>query len=181
MRIISGKFRGKRLHPPKNLPVRPSTDFAREGLFNILNNLVDFEELQVLDLFAGTGCISYEFISRGSSEVIAVESNRQCIRFIEKMAAELKAPGLSAICMDAFHYLERTSESFDLIFADPPYNMDGIEQIPDLVFKRNLLKEDGLFILEHSKRHDFSTHPQFSQKRIYGNVNFSFFKPSPLH
>jgi len=177
VRIISGKHRGKQLHPPKNLPVRPTTDFAREGLFNILNNLVDFEDLRVLDLFAGTGSISCEFISRGSGEVIAIDNNYQCSRFIEKMATELKTDNLVAICMDAFQYLERSNESFDLVFADPPYNMEGIEQIPELVFKKNLLRENGLFILEHSKHHDFSAHPRFSQKRVYGNVNFSFFQP----
>ena len=179
MRIISGKHRGKQLHPPHNLPVRPTTDFARVGLFNILNNLVDFEELRVLDLFAGTGSISFEFISRGSKEVIALDNSHQCTQFIEKMATELRTASLVALCMDAFQYLERTSDSFDLVFADPPYNMEGIDQIPDLVFKNNLLKENGLFILEHSKRHEFSAHPRFSQRRNYGNVHFSFFRLQP--
>jgi len=176
MRIISGKYRGRQIHTPTNLPVRPTTDFAKESLFNILNNLVDFEEISVLDLFAGTGNLSYEFFSRGAITVTAVETDPKCVAFINKTIQLLNADNFETIRTDVFHYLKRPFESFDIIFADPPYEMENIKEIPDLIFQTQILKEEGWFILEHSKRNDFSKHPFFDQHRKYGNVNFSFFR-----
>jgi 16S rRNA (guanine(966)-N(2))-methyltransferase RsmD len=183
VRIISGKYKGRQIHTPNNLPVRPTTDFAKEGLFNILNNLVDFEEISVLDLFAGTGNISYEFFSRGAVNITAVEIDPKCKAFIDKTIQLLNAESFTAIRADVFYYLKRPYESFDIIFADPPYQMEKIDEIPDLIFQSQILKNEGWFILEHSKRHDFSNHPFFDQHRKYGNVNFSFFRlpePKPL-
>lgn len=176
MRIISGNFRGKQIHTPRDLPVRPTTDFAKEGLFNVLNNLVDFTELEVLDLFAGTGNISYEFISRGCKEIVAVEINPKCHSFIRKTAEELKPEFMTAIRTDVFYYLKHPEGSFDLVFADPPYDMEGIDTLPGLIIKNPLLRLEGWFILEHSKSFDFSDQPGFSQERKYGNVHFSFFR-----
>lgn len=175
MRIISGRYRGRQIHTPNNLPVRPTTDFAKESLFNILNNLVDFEEISVLDLFAGTGNLSYEFFSRGAVAVTAVETEPRCVAFINKTAQLLNAGNLTVIKADVFPYLKHPYESFDIVFADPPYQMEKIDEIPDLIFQSQILKEEGWFILEHSKRHDFSNHQFFDQHRKYGNVNFSFF------
>jgi 16S rRNA (guanine966-N2)-methyltransferase len=171
MRIIIGKYRGRQINTPNNLPVRPTTDFAKEGLFNILNNLIDFEEITVLDLFAGTGNISYEFFSRGAVKVTAVETDPNCVAFINRTIQLLNAENLTAIRTDVFHYLKRPFESFDIIFADPPYQMENIDEIPDLIFQSEILKEEGWFILEHSKRHDFSKHEFFDQHR-----KFSFFR-----
>lgn len=176
MRIISGKYRGRQIHTPHNLPVRPTTDFAKESLFNILNNLVDFEELKVLDLFAGTGNLSYEFFSRGAVNVTAVEIDPKCVAFINKTIQLLNAECLYAISADVFQYLKHAFGKYDIIFADPPYQMEKIDEIPDLIFQSQILKNEGWFILEHSKRHDFSKHPFFDQHRKYGNVNFSFFR-----
>jgi len=176
VRIISGKYRGRQIHTPHNLPVRPTTDFAKESLFNILNNLVDFEELKVLDLFAGTGNISYEFFSRGAVNVTAVEIDPKCVAFINKTIHLLNAECLYAISADVFQYLKHAFGKYDIIFADPPYQMEKIDEIPDLIFQSQILKNEGWFILEHSKRHDFSKHPFFDQHRKYGNVNFSFFR-----
>jgi 16S rRNA (guanine966-N2)-methyltransferase len=176
MRIISGKYRSRQIHPPTNLPVRPTTDFAKESLFNILNNLIDFEDLRVLDLFAGTGNISYEFFSRGAKEVTAVEMDRKCVSFIEKTSQMLNAECLNAIQMDVFQYFKHAFGKYDVIFADPPYIMEQIEELPDLVFRTDLLADEGIFILEHSKRYHFADHPFFDQHRKYGNVNFSFFR-----
>lgn len=176
MRIITGKFRGKQLHPPVNLPVRPTTDFAKESLFNILNNLVDFEGLHVLDLFAGTGSISFEFFSRGGEIVTAIDIDTRCIAFINKMASAMNGENLEAVREDVFQFLKHPFGEYDIVYADPPYDMDGIDLLPDLVLNGTILKADGYFILEHSKGHDFSHHPEFNQHRKYGNVNFSFFK-----
>jgi 16S rRNA (guanine(966)-N(2))-methyltransferase RsmD len=176
MRIITGKFRGRKIHPPHDLPVRPTTDFAKESLFDILNNLVDFTELEVLDLFAGTGNISYEFISRGCKEIVAVEINTKCHSFIRKTAEELIPDFMTAIRTDVFTYLKHPEGAFDLVFADPPYDMEGIDTLPGLIINTNLLREEGWFILEHSHRFDFSKYQGFNQQRKYGNVNFSFFR-----
>jgi 16S rRNA (guanine(966)-N(2))-methyltransferase RsmD len=175
MRIITGKFRGRQIHPPANLPVRPTTDFAKESLFNILNNLVDLESLSVLDLFAGTGSISYEFFSRGSELVTAIDIDPHCVAFINKTALSMKADNLEAVREDVFQFLKHPFGEYDLVYADPPYDMDGIDSLPDLVLDSNILKREGFFILEHSRDHDFSQHPDFDQHRKYGNVNFSFF------
>ena len=175
MRIVSGIYRGRRLLPPVNLPVRPTTDFAKEGLFNVLNNLVDYESLKVLDLFAGTGSIAFEFLSRGAIEVTAVDSNHRCIDFIKKTAGEFGAANMTAVKSNSFVYLKHMVKTFDLVFADPPYDLEGIESIPDLVFNSGLLPGEGMLILEHSAAYRFEKHPCFDQHRNYGSVNFSIF------
>lgn len=175
MRIISGHNRGRKITPPKNLPVRPTTDFAKEGLFNILANRINFEDLKVLDLFAGTGNISFEFASRGSLSIIAVDINKHCVEFIRKTAEDLKFQNLRSTKSNVFHYLNNTVESFDLIFADPPYDLDDSANIPDLIFENNLLKDDGILVVEHSRNLSFVEHSNFIEHRKYGNVNFSFF------
>lgn len=177
MRIISGKYKGKRLVAPKKLPVRPTTDMAKEGLFNILNNRFYFDELKVLDLFAGTGNISFEFASRGVQDITAVDSFPGCVHYISKISTELDFP-ITTIKSDVFKYLERTTEQFDLIFADPPYNFDQTQflKIPDLVFTRDLLREEGLLVVEHSDQTNLSEHPHFTEQRKYGGSIFSFFE-----
>ena len=175
MRIIGGKFRGKQIHTPGNLPVRPTTDFAKEGLFNVLNNLIDFEDLEVLDLFAGTGSISYEFISRGCKEIVGVDIEHKCTKFIYQTAEALNPGCMSVIRADVFAFLKKPQGQFDLIFADPPYELEKIDELPGLVFEKKLLRTDGYFVLEHSRNYDFSSAPGFYQHRKYGNVNFSLF------
>ncbi len=175
MRIISGKYRRRRFDVPKNIKARPTTDFARENLFNVLNNMIDFESLKALDLFAGTGAISFELLSRGVESVVSVEKHPTQFFFIKKVAEELKDDNIIAIRGDVFKYIQSTGETFDFIFADPPYDLPNLEEIPDLVFKKGLLKPGGLFILEHSRKNDFSDRPEFDELRTYGSVNFSFF------
>lgn len=177
MRIISGKYKGKRLVAPKKLPVRPTTDMAKEALFNILNNRFYFDELKVLDLFSGTGNISFEFASRGTEKITAVDGHQGCVRYISKTAQELDFT-IKPVKSDSFKFLKNTSEKFDLVFADPPYEFD-IEQflnIANLVFENGLLLEDGLLIIEHSEQTNLSQHPQFSEQRKYGGSIFSFFE-----
>jgi 16S rRNA (guanine966-N2)-methyltransferase len=176
MRIVSGIYRGRRLQPPVNLPVRPTTDFAKEGLFNVLNNMVDFESLKVLDLFAGTGSIAFEFLSRGVVDVTAIDSNHRCIDFIKKTAETFGANNIKAVKSNSFVFIKHMISTYDLIFADPPYDLDGIEAIPDLIFSSDLLASDGLLILEHSNSYSFAKHAQFDSHRQYGSVNFSFFR-----
>ncbi len=175
MRIVSGAYKGKRLYPGKSFRARPTTDFAKENLFNVLNNYFEFEELEVLDLFSGTGSISYEFASRGCRAVDSVESNARYHNFIQKTTSELNFKQLSAIRADAFRFLKHTTRDYDLIFADPPFDMKELDQLPHLVFSRNLLKKGGWFILEHGRDNDFSAHLQFRELRKYGNVHFSIF------
>ena len=175
MRIISGSFKGRRLQAPAHLPVRPTTDFAKESLFNILNNRVDFQEISVLDLFAGIGGVSYEFASRGAKLVLAVENNPKCADFIAQTADRLHIENLRVMRADVFAYIAKTRQMFDLIFADPPYDLPTINLLPSLVFKHKLLNPNGFFILEHSEKYDFSALPQFFELRKYGRVHFSFF------
>lgn len=175
MRIISGKFKGRRIQAPTNITARPTTDFAKEGLFNLLNNSIDFEDIDMLDLFAGTGSISVEFVSRGADSVTSVEMNDRHCNFIRKVCAELKIDNLNLLKTDVFRYIQNCSMKFDLIFADPPYELEKLPALPDLIFTHQLLKPGGMFVLEHSSKHDFSAHPFFVQHRHYGNVNFSFF------
>jgi 16S rRNA (guanine(966)-N(2))-methyltransferase RsmD len=174
MRIVSGNLRGRRIQPPVNLPVRPTTDFAKEGLFNVLNNLVDFGSLKVLDLFTGTGSIAFEFISRGAIEVTAVDSNHRCIDFIKKTAEVFGTTNLKPVKSNSFTFIKHAIGRYDLIFADPPYELPEIETIPDLIFEAGILDVDGILILEHSSKYSFDTHANFSQRRQYGSVNFSF-------
>ena len=175
MRIISGSLGGRRLHPPSDLPLRPTTDFAKEALFNVLNNLVTYESLRVLDLFAGTGSISLEFVSRGAKAVTAVDNNPRCIGFMHKVSIDLKIPNLYPRKTDVFTFLKQVTVPFDLVFADPPYNLHNLVALPGIIFAGTILKTGGMFILEHPKRYDFTAQPHFSQHRKYGNVNFSFF------
>ena len=177
MRIISGKYKGKRLIAPKKLPVRPTTDMAKEALFNIINNLYYFNEISVLDLFAGTGNISFEFASRGTENIICVDKHYACASFIEKTAKELEFP-IHAIKSDVFSYLEKVQHKHDIIFADPPYNFDTSEflKIADLVFKNDLLSENGTLIIEHSKHTTIDNHQKFSYSKRYGGSVFSFFE-----
>ncbi|WP_295939926.1 RsmD family RNA methyltransferase [uncultured Alistipes sp.] len=176
MRIISGKYKGRAINPPRNLRARPTTDFAKENLFNVLSNLIDFEECDVLDLFAGTGSISYEFASRGARSVTAVEINSVHHNFIRQTAAQLGVENLYAVKANAFLYLKSCVKQFDVIFADAPYDLENSEQVVKMVLEGNLLREEGILIFEHSKNMDFSSHPEFWQLRSYGSVQFSFFK-----
>lgn len=178
MRIIGGTYRGKQIIAPKNLPVRPTTDFAKEGLFNILNNKVDFDGLTVLDLFCGTGNISLEFASRGAQKIYAIDKHSPCLLFLKDTAKALKLNSIVTDRADAFKYLEKSHSTFDVIFADPPYELENIPAIPDLVFAHNLLNENGWLIIEHSQKTDLSTKQNYIETRKYGNVNFSFFAQS---
>ena len=177
MRIISGKFKARRIQAPKKLPVRPTTDMAKESLFNILNNRFYFDQISVLDLFSGTGNISYEFGSRGTQQITAVDQHRGCVAFIEKTATELDLP-IDVIKSDVYKYLERTKHSYDIIFADPPYDFDTSEflKIADLVYVNNLLEPNGMLIIEHAKETKLDTHPNFSFGKRYGGSVFSFFE-----
>jgi 16S rRNA (guanine966-N2)-methyltransferase len=176
MRIISGKYKGRRISAPSNITARPTTDFAKEGLFNLLNNRMDFEGIDVLDLFAGTGSISIEFVSRDCKSVITIEQNERHCNFIRKVCNELKIDNLSLMKTDVFRFIGSCHTQFDMIFADPPYELDKLAEIPDMIFKQKLLKTDGLLVLEHSAKHSFINHPNFADHRNYGNVNFSFFE-----
>lgn len=176
MRIIGGRHRGRRINPPANLKARPTTDFAREGLFNILNNRVDFENLSVLDLFSGTGSISYEFASRGALEVHLVEKDHVHISGIKKILKELDLRNVRPIHIDVKAYLKTCSFRYDIVFADPPFELSWLEELPDLVTQAGILKEEGFFILEHPRDISFAGHSLFFEHRNYGGVNFSFFK-----
>ena len=177
MRIIRGKYGRRRFQVPASFSARPTTDFAKENLFNVLDNLIDWEETEALDLFAGTGSIAFEMLSRGCRRVTAVELNHKHFSFIEKVAKELRVSELNLIRGDVLRYLSsNVKSSFDLIFADPPYDLPALPDIPNLVLNGSLLKEGGIFVLEHSKKNNFSAVPFFSQQRVYGSVNFSIFK-----
>ena len=156
--------------------MRPTTDMAKESLFNILNNYIDFEEVKVLDLFAGTGNISMEFASRNASSVLSVDVNGRCVDYILKMITELKFKNLSAIRANVFAFLARPTGSYDVIFADPPYDMEEREKVPALIFENKWLAQDGWFIMEHDKRINFKDHPFFSEERQYGKIHFTFFR-----
>jgi 16S rRNA (guanine(966)-N(2))-methyltransferase RsmD len=177
MRIISGKYKGRRISPPKGLPVRPTTDMSKEALFNVLNNHFSFEGLKVLDLFSGTGNISYEFASRGSSPITSVDGDFGCVKFIKQVAAEYDF-NIAATKSDVFKFLERNNATFDIIFADPPYALDQstFEKIVLLVFEKNTLNEDGMMVIEHSKYTKLDHMIHFSFKKSYGGSIFSFFE-----
>ena len=178
MRIISGKYKGRTINPPRNLRARPTTDFAKENLFNVLNNLVDFGECDVLDLFAGTGSISYEFASRGARSVTSVEINPVHYHFIRETAEKLGIENLYPVKANVFLYLKSCGKQFDVIFSDAPYDLEGSEQVIREVMDGTLLRPGGLLIFEHSKKMDFSAYDGFWQLRSYGSVQFSFFKKS---
>ncbi len=175
MRIIAGTLRGRRLNPPANLPVRPTTDMARESLFNILNNYVDYEESAVMDLFAGTGAVSFEFVSRGAKEVTSIDINNACTEYIKSAAQQMNVKNIHVVRADVFDLLKRAYKKFDIVFADPPYALQDLPKLPDIVFQSNVLTDDGVFILEHPKEFEFENHPHFWQHRAYGKVNFTFF------
>nr|WP_315199988.1 RsmD family RNA methyltransferase [uncultured Flavobacterium sp.] len=177
MRIISGKYKGRRIFPPKGLPVRPTTDMSKEALFNVLNNHFSFEGLKVLDLFAGTGNISYEFASRGSSPITSVDGDFGCVKFIKQVATEYDF-NIAATKSDVFAFLEKCKTSYDIIFADPPYGLDQkiFEKVVLLVFEKGLLNEDGMMIIEHSKYTKLDHMINFSFQKSYGGSIFSFFE-----
>ncbi|MDR1981842.1 MAG: 16S rRNA (guanine(966)-N(2))-methyltransferase RsmD [Tannerellaceae bacterium] len=176
MRIISGKYGRRRFDVPSSFSARPTTDFAKENLFNVLGHLIDLEGADALDLFAGTGGISFELLSRGCRRVVAVEQNSAHAAFIAKVAKELKTDDLTLIRGDVFRYLHSLArQGFDFIFADPPYAMKGLAETPSLIMAHDLLREGGVFVMEHSREHDFSSLPCFNQQRVYGSVNFSLF------
>lgn len=175
MRIISGKYKRRRFDVPKTFKARPTTDFAKENLFNVIGNMIDLEDADALDLFSGTGSIAFEMLSRGCREVVSIEKEFSHQAFIKKVKAELKADNLITIKADAFKYIASCDRQFDFIFADPPYALKNLREIPELILQKGLLREGGIFVMEHPKEYDFSSLPLFFQKRIYGAVNFSLF------
>lgn len=178
MRIISGKFGGRRFNPPaKNWPTRPTTDQSKEGLYNILNNRIYFDEVKMLDLFGGTGNHCYEFISRGCTDATYVDKFGGAVAFVTKMRKELKIEDeLRIVKSDVFKFMKGTKEQYDFIFAGPPYPLPNLDEIPDFLFAQDLLAEDGLFVLEHNPNHDFKEHDRYQEERNYGTTIFSFFK-----
>ena len=181
MRIISGKYKGRRISPPKNLPVRPTTDMSKEALFNVLNNYFDFEGLKVLDLFSGTGNISYEFASRGSNNITSVDADFGCVKFIKQTASEYDFD-IAAIKSDVFGFIDKCKSSYDIIFADPPYALDQktFNKIVISIFEKELLNEDGMMVIEHSKYTKLDELINFSFKKVYGGSIFSFFEINNL-
>lgn len=176
MRIISGKYGRRRFDVPSTFSARPTTDMAKENLFNVLSNLIDFDGVDALDLFAGTGSISFELLSRGCRSVTSVEKNNQHASFMAKVAKELKETHMNLLRGDVFRFLKSASaESFDFIFADPPYALKELPEVPQLIFERNLLRPGGIFVMEHPASYDFSALEHFDQHRVYGAVNFSLF------
>ena len=175
MRIVGGKYRNRRLHPPHELEARPTTDFAKEGLFNVLQHSVPLEGIRVLDLFAGTGNISLEFLSRGAAEVISVEQDRDLFAFMQRTARELNENGWRMVKGDVFTFLGSHRGQYDVVFADPPFQLDGIDRIPGLVRDAGLLGTDGVLILEHHEKTDVSALPGYQRTRRYGTIHFSFF------
>ena len=181
MRIIRGSHQRRQIVAPDNLPTRPTTDMAKESLFNILENQIDLEATTALDLFAGTGNISYELVSRGCPHVTAVDENNNCVRFIRETANKLNMPELSVVKSDVFRFLPMHKAKYDLIFADPPYDCQHYDLLVNLIFENQLLKEDGIFVLEHDRTIDFSSHPNYYDHRKYGKVNFTFFNAVSRH
>ncbi len=175
MRIIRGKYGRRRFSVPTNITARPTTDFARENIFNVIDNLIDLEGTNCLDLFAGTGAISFELLSRGAASVTAIEKSATQARFIAKVAKELGDTNLRLLRTDAIRYIHDATAPYDFIFADPPYDLEGFGEIPGMVLESSLLHPGSIFIIEHSKAYDFSSLPHFDQHRSYGSVNFSIF------
>ncbi len=177
MRIVSGKHKGRSIPVRKNFPSRPTTDFAKENIFNVINNYFDFEDLDVLDLFSGTGSICYEFASRGCKSIHAVEKDFQSTRFIKSVIDNLKLENIKIIKADAFKYIEHIGEEkYNIVFADPPYDLENLSQLPELIIKNKIIKKEGWFILEHGKNHQFNDIKYFNEVRKYGSVHFSIFK-----
>lgn len=175
MRIIGGIHGGRKFHPPTKMPARPTTDIAKEGLFNILQNNLDFSELKSLDLFGGTGSISYELASRGCTDLTLVEQDSNLMAFIKKNIETLKFENFKAYKMDVFRYMAQCTENYDLIFAGPPYALKNIDDIPKIIFDQQLLKPNGWFVLEHTPRNNYEKFPFFNRSKNYGTTIFSFF------
>ncbi|MES1215146.1 MAG: RsmD family RNA methyltransferase [Bacteroidota bacterium] len=176
MRIIAGEHGGRKFNPPGKMPyTRPTTDIAKEGLFNILQNNLDLEELKTLDLFGGTGNISYELASRGAKELTVVEKDEMMYEFIKKTAQQLSFENLKVLKMDVFKFINQCTDKFDLIFAGPPYALKNIDDLPELIFEKQLLNKKGWFILEHTPRNDYKTFPFYKTERNYGTTVFSIF------
>ena len=176
MRIITGQYKGRHFDVPRSFKARPTTDFAKENIFNVLNAYIDFEGTTALDLFSGTGSISLELLSRGCSTVVSVEADRDHHAFIKQCLSKLATDRCMVIRGDVFRFVKSCRQQFDFIFADPPYALKELSSIPDLIFSRDLLKPDGIFVFEHGKDNDFSSHPCFVEHRSYGSVNFSLFR-----
>lgn len=176
MRIITGIYKGRRFDIPRTFKARPTTDFAKENIFNVLTGYIDFEEAHALDLFAGTGSISLELLSRGCAQVVSVELDRDHAAFIRQCTTKLGTDKSVLVRSDVFKFLKRCHQKFDFIFADPPYALAQLSEIPSLVLDGGLLADDGIFVFEHGANNDFSTHPRFIEHRNYGSVNFSLFK-----
>lgn len=175
MRIVSGKYKGRHFDIPRNFKARPTTDFAKENLFNVLANIIEFENKSVLDLFSGTAGISLEFLSRGCNPVCSIEMDAMHYSHQLKIQSKLQDKNWKPLRNDVFRFIRRESRSYDIIFADPPYTLKELGTIPDLIFEHNLLKEDGIFIFEHGKDYDFSDHCNFMRHLAYGSVNFTLF------
>ena len=175
MRIIGGRLRGKTINLPERYDARPTTDFAKEGLFNVLDNEYEFQDLKVLDLFGGTGSISFEFASRGAARVYTVEMARERASFISREARRLGLDAVTCVRANVFDFLPLCQEKFDLVFADPPYALEGLETIPDKVLDADILHPECYFILEHGDEHSFKAHPRFVKEKVYGRVHLSFF------
>lgn len=176
MRIITGIYKGRRFEVPRSFKARPTTDFAKENIFNVLQGMTDFEDTSALDLFAGTGSISLEMISRGCKQVVSVEMDRDHANFIRQCMEKLGTDANVLIRGDVFRFVKSCHQQFDIIFADPPYALKELPTLPDLILNGNLLKEGGVFVFEHGKQNDFSNHPRFVDHRSYGSVNFSIFR-----
>lgn len=176
MRIVGGKYKGRIFKPGKKFKARPTTDIAKEGLFNILTNRYEFSTKSVLDLFSGTGSIAYEFISRGVQQATMVEKNFSHYRFILDVVDQLKIENATVFKADAFKFLDKTGETFNIVFADPPFDLPQINEIPDAVIENGIIAPEGVLIIEHPKEIDFSSHKYFKEIRNYGKVNFSFFE-----
>ena len=176
MRIITGQYKGRHFDIPRTFKARPTTDFAKENIFNVLNGYIDFDGSAALDLFAGTGSISLEMLSRGCAPVVSVEADRDHAAFIAQCMKKIGTTDNVLIRGDVFRFLKKCHEQFDFIFADPPYALENLVTLPGLVLGNDLLKPDGIFVLEHGKNYDFSEEPRFLEHRSYGSVNFSLFR-----
>lgn len=176
MRIITGLYKGRHFDVPRSFKARPTTDFAKENIFNVMNGYIDFEDAMALDLFSGTGSISLELVSRGCKEVVSVEADRDHANFIRECVKKLGVDNDMIIRGDVFRFLKTCRQKFDFIFADPPYALKELPTIPDIIFSKELLNEGGYFVFEHGKDHQFTDHPHFVEHRSYGSVNFSIFK-----
>ncbi len=176
MRAITGKYKGRHFKVPTTFKARPTTDFAKENLFNVLKAYIDFEDLTALDLFGGTGSITLELLSRSAAKVVCVEKDPQHHSFIRQMFKALDDPNAIVLRGDALKYVSKAKEPFDFIFADPPYALPALAQLPDMVTGSALMREGTVFVLEHGKNYDFSAHPLFVEHRAYGSVNFSIFR-----